>query len=81
MNLWKSFDRLIQNTGPIYLGEVIDVNSSFGDVRCTVTLLPGGEEQEVTGAGRSLEEGQRWIVQDGKIVEEGPTGDVVYLDI
>ena len=81
MNLWKSFDRLMQTSGPIYIGEVIAVNNSFGDQRCTVTLLPGGESIEVTGTGRSLEIGQRWVVQDGRIVEDAPTGSVTYLDI
>ena len=81
MNLWKSFDRLMQTSGPLYIGEVIAVNNSFGDQRCTVTLLPGGESIEVTGTGRSLDIGQRWVVQDGRIVEDAPTGSVTYLDI
>jgi len=81
MNLWKTFDRLMQTSGPLYIGEVTAVNSSFGDQRCTVTLLPGGGSIEVTGTGRSLEIGQRWVVQDGRIVEDAPTGSVTYLDI
>jgi len=81
MNLWKSFDRLMQTSGPLYIGEVIAVNNSFGDQRCTVTLLPGGGSIEVTGTGRNLEIGQRWVVQDGRIIDDAPTGSVTYLDI
>lgn len=81
MNLWKTFDRLMQVGGPLYIGEVTAVNSSFGDQRCTVTLLPGGGSIEVTGTGRSLEIGQRWLVQDGKIIDDAPGGSVVYVDI
>ena len=81
MNIWKAFDRLMKTDGPLYIGEVIDVNSSFGDQRCTVELLPGGIEVEVTGTGRGLEIGQRWIVRDGKIIDDAPSGSVTYLDI
>ena len=81
MNLWKSFDRLTATTGPLYIGEVIDINASFGDPRCTVSLLPGGVELEVVAPGRTLALGQRWLIQDGQVIGEASTGDVVYLDI
>ena len=81
MNLWKSFDRLMQTGGPRYIGEVTAVNSSFGDQRCTVSLLPGGAEIEVTGTGRELEIGQRWLVQDGRIIDDAPTGTVLMIDV
>ena len=81
MNLWKSFDRLMQVGGPLYIGEVTAVNTSFGDQRCTVTLLPGGGSIEVTGTGRALAIGQRWIIRDGRIVEEGPEGAVLTIEV
>ncbi len=77
MNLWKSFDRLMQTGGPLYIGEVTAVNTGFSDQRCTVTVLPGGAEIEVTGTGRALAIGQRWIIRDGRIVEEAPAGGTV----
>jgi hypothetical protein len=77
MNLWKTFDRLIQTGGPRFIGAVTAVDGQ----RCTVTLLPSGVSVDVEGVGRSLAIGQRWIVQDGKIIDEAPAGDVSYLDI
>jgi len=81
MNLWKSFDRLMQTVGPRFIGEVTAINSSFGDVRCTVTLLPGGTSLEVTATGRCVESAQRWWIPDGQIIGVAPTGSVVYVGI
>lgn len=81
MNLWKSFDRLIQTGGPMQIGEVVSVESTFGDQRCTVQLLPGVALVQVTGTGRALEIGQRWVVQDGRIIDEAPTGTVANIEI
>jgi len=81
MNLWKSFDRLMQTGGPRFIGEVTAINPSFGDVRCTVTLLPGGTSLEVSANGRDVEIGQHWLIQDGQIIGDAPGGSVVYVDI
>jgi len=81
MNLWKTFDRLMQTGGPRFIGEVTAINSSFGDPRCTVTLLPGGASLEVLAPGRSLEIGQRWLIQDGQIIGDAPSGTVINVDI
>jgi len=81
MNLWNQFKRTIGDSGPRFIGEVTAINSSFGDVRCTVTLLPGGTSLEVSANGRDVEIGQRWLVQDGKIIDDAPGGSVVYVDI
>ena len=77
MNLWKAFDRLIQVGGPLFIGEVTAVDGQ----RCTVTLIPSGVSVEVAGPGRALEIGQRWIVRDGQIIDEGPEGTIMMIDI
>jgi len=81
MNIWKTFDRLMQTGGPRFIGEVTAVNTSFGDVRCTVTLLPGGTSIEVTANGRSVEIGQHWLIQDGQIIGDATSGTVIDVDI
>lgn len=81
MNLWTAFQKMVKVGGPMYVGEVVSVESTFGDQRCTVQLLPGGALMSVTGTGRALEVGQRWVIQDGKIVGEGPAGTVVTAEI
>lgn len=81
MNLWREFERAVRTGGPRYIGDVTAVNSTFGDQRCTVTLIPGGSSIEVTGVGRGLEIGQRWLIQDGKIIDDAPGGSVINVDI
>ncbi len=81
MNLWRQFQRATAQGGPRTIGEVTAVNSTFGDHRCTVTLIPGGSSIEVTGAGRALEVGQRWLIQDGAIIGDAPAGSVFNVDI
>ncbi len=81
MNLWKQFEKAITSGGPRYIGEVVSTNNTFADQRCTVILTPGGASLEVTGIGRSLEIGQRWVIQDGKIIDEAPSGSVFNVDI
>ena len=81
MNLWNQFKRTIGDSGPRFIGEVTAINSSFGDPRCTVTLLPGGASLEVLAPGRSLEIGQRWLIQDGQIIGDAPSGTVINVDI
>lgn len=76
MNLWRAFDQLFDKSLP-QIGEVVSVSGT----RCVVTLLPGTAQITVSGVGRSLEVGQRWIVQDGTIIEEGPTGTVVNIEV
>lgn len=80
MNLWKRFELLVE-TGPVFIGEVTAVHSTFGDQRCTVTVLPGSASMDVAGPGRSLEVGQRWIIRNGVIVEEAPAGPVLTVTI
>jgi hypothetical protein len=81
MNLWNAFQKVVSYPGLIYIGEVVSVESTFGDQRCTVQVLPGTALVSVTGTGRALEIGQRWIIQNGKIVEEGPTGAIMTAEI
>lgn len=80
MNLWAKFQAL--NAGsPRHVGEVTAINARFSDQRCTVTLIPSGVSIEVNGTGRSLEIGQRWLIQNGRIIEEGPSGTVLTADV
>ena len=79
MNLWSAFQKAVETGGPVQIGEVISVQSTFGDQRCTVQILPGTATAQVLGTGRSLEIGQRWVIQDGRIIDEAPTGTVFQL--
>lgn len=81
MNLWTAFQKVVAVGGPQQIGEVVSVESTFGDQRCTVRLVPGLATVQVTGTGRALELGQRWIVRDGRIVDEGPRGAVLEIEI
>ena len=81
MNLWRQFKKALDRSGPLMIGEVTAVNESFSDQRCTVTLLPGDASIEVIGTGRSLEVGQRWVIQDGKIIDSAPAGEVFNAEV
>ncbi|MCP5196974.1 MAG: hypothetical protein H6974_09345 [Gammaproteobacteria bacterium] len=81
MNLWTQFNALIPSGGPVLIGEVVSVESGFNDQRCTVTILPGTATMQVIGTGRSLAVGQRWIIQDGRIIDEAPSGTVVVVEV
>jgi hypothetical protein len=77
MNLWSQFTKMVNRSSPLLIGEVDSVS---GDT-CIVTLLPSGVTIQAEGIGRSLSIGQRWIIQDGKIIGEAPSGAVTYVDI
>lgn len=77
MNLFKQFQSVSQDQGLRFIGEVTAVNGT----NCTVTLTPGGASLEVSGVGRSLVIGQRWIVQAGKIIGEAPSGAVINIEV
>jgi hypothetical protein len=81
MNLWTAFQKVIGNQGLIFVGEVVSVESTFGDQRCTVQVLPGAALMQVIGTGRALEIGQRWVIQNGRIIDEGPEGAVMTVDV
>jgi hypothetical protein len=81
MNLWKRLNEITGQREPVFVGEVIGIDSTFGDVRCTMTILPGAETLEVLAPGRVLEIGQRWVVQGGRIIAEAPTTEVLEIEI
>ena len=81
MNPWAAFQKLVASGGPLQIGEVVAMNSTFGAHRATVRLLPGLALVEVAGPGRTLEIGQRWVVQDGRIIDEAPQGAVVLVEV
>lgn len=80
MNLWKQYQGLTV-TGPRFIGEVISVIPAFGETKATLELLPGGAEIEVVSRGQSIVVGQKWIVQEGRILEPAPGGAVVNVVI
>lgn len=80
MNLWKQYQSLTV-TGPRFIGEVTAVATAYGETRATLDLTPGGAELEVTATGQAVSVGQKWIVQDGKILEPAPSGAVVNVVI
>lgn len=77
VNLWNAFSEMLLSQGPVAVAEVAAVLGTSA----LVTVLPGTAQILVDGAGRALEIGQRWIVRDGRIVEEGPAGAVVLVEI
>ena len=81
MNVYKALTEITGERQPIYLGEVISINSSFGDVRVIVQLLPSNAQIEVIGTGRDLSVGQRWTIQAGVLLDEAPTTPVVNIEV
>lgn len=82
MNLWTAFQQIVRTGGPLMIGEVIGIQSAFGDQRCTVELLPSGAVLgDVIATGYSLEIGQRWVIQDGRLVEAAPAGTVLTAEV
>lgn len=77
MNLWSQFSKMVNRSGPLLIGEVDSVSGET----CIVTLLPSGVTIQAEGIGRTLTVGQRWVIQDGKIISEAPSGSVTYVDI
>jgi hypothetical protein len=82
MNLWTAFQQIVKTGGPLMIGEVVSIESAFGDQRCTVELLPSGATlANVIATGYALEIGQRWVIQDGRIVDTAPAGTVLTAEV
>lgn len=81
MNFWAAFQQVIQPQGPLMIGEVTAIYNAFGDVQADVQILPGAAIVRVKAPGRSLEIGQRWLIQDGSVVEEAPNTTVYAVTI
>ena len=81
MNLWTLFQQTVKQGGPIMIGEVTEVYNSFGDVQADVQVLPGDAIVRIKAPGRSLEIGQRWLTQDGVVIEEAPNTEVFLATI
>jgi len=81
MNLWTLFQQTVNRGGPIMIGEVTAIHNEFGEVQADVQVLPGNAIVRVKAPGRSLEIGQRWLIQDGVVVEEAPNTEVVLATI
>ena len=78
-NLWAQFQRALGHPTPQFLAEVVTVDA---DNTARVRLLPGGALIRVRGkAGLTHGVGDRVIVQDGAIIEDGPAGDVVNVEV
>lgn len=77
MNLWTRFNALAPGS-PRHVGEVTAVGTY---PYCTVVLIPSGVSIVVAGPGRTLTVGQRWLIEDGRIIEEGPTGTVLEAEV
>jgi hypothetical protein len=78
-NLWAQFRRIGGSPTPRFLAEVVtgDLNG-FTIVR----LLPGGTLLNVKSKASYINEvGDRVIVQDGAIIEDGPGGTVQNAEI
>ena len=81
MNLWTLFQQAVNQGGPLMIGEVTAVYNAFGDVQADVQILPGLAIVRVKAPGRSLEIGQRWLIQDGVVIEEAPNTEVFLVTI
>lgn len=80
MNLWAKFAKLL-GSSPVQIVEVVTVHSAFNDVQFDGQVLPGTAIIRVRAPGRSLEVGQRWVVQDGAVVEEAPGTPVLTAEV
>ena len=81
MNLWAQFQKMTGASSPTQIVEVVTVYAAFADVQFDGMVLPGTAVIRVRAPGRSLEVGQRWIVKDGAVVEEGPGGPVLAAEV
>lgn len=73
-NLWAQFRRVVNAPTPQFLAEVVTVDEGNTSV---VSLLPSGALLKVKRKQSSVNEvGDRVIVQDGAIIEDGPGGTV-----
>lgn len=73
-NLWAQFRRVADAPTPQFLAEVVTVDEGNTSV---VSLLPGGTLLKVKRKQSDVNQvGDRVIVQDGAIVENGPAGTV-----
>lgn len=81
MNLWTLFQQTVQSGGPLMIGEVTAIYNAYGDVQIDVQVLPGDAIVRVKAPGRSLEVGQRWLIQDGAVIDEAPNTEVFLVTI
>jgi len=81
MNLWTLFQQTVNQGGPLMIGEVTVIYNTFGDVQADVQILPGDAIVRVKAPGRSLEVGQRWLIQDGAVIDEAPNTEVFLVTI
>ncbi len=73
-NLWAQFRRVAETPTPQFLAEVVTVEEGDFSV---VSLLPSGTLLKVKRKQSDVNQiGDRVIVQDGAIVENGPAGTV-----
>lgn len=81
MNPWYLFQQVINQGGPVFIGEVTEIYNSFGDVQADVQVLPGASVVRVKAPGQSLQIGQRWLIRDGAVIEEAPNTEVFLVTI
>lgn len=81
MNLWTLFQQATRQGGPLMIGEVVEIYNTFGDVQVDVQVLPGNAIIRAKAPGRSLEIGQRWVIQDGKVIDEAPSGTIFTAEV
>lgn len=81
MNLWTLFQQTVKQGGPIMIGEVTQIYNVYGDVQTDVQVLPGNAVVRVKAPGRTLEIGQRWVIQDGRVIDEAPSGTIFTAEV
>lgn len=81
MNLWTLFQQTVKTGGPLMIGEVTAIYNAYGDVQIDVQVLPGDAIVRVKAPGRSLEVGQRWLIQAGAVIDEAPNTEVFLVTI
>lgn len=81
MNLWTQFQQAVKLGGPLMIGEITQIYPAFGDVQADVQILPGDAIVRVKAPGRSLEIGQRWLIQDGAVIDEAPSSEVYLVEV
>lgn len=81
MNVYKALTQITGERQPVYLGEIVSINSSFSEVRVIVQLLPSTAQIEVLATGKTVEVGQRFTIQAGVLLDEAPMTSVVDIEV
>lgn len=73
-NVFRQFQKLVTTTKT----DIVEIISNNGDGTSTATTLSG---ETVIVRGETVAAGNRAVIQNGNVVEQGPSGAVLDLTI